>query len=251
MTRSRSKARPARARQPGSSKIPQPKTRTGPPEVKTQPTVEEPREAEILPEAKSPRDKPSRSKAGIFDTVNIFFAVFGAFAVAAGLLTHALLLITLLGLAYVGTLIIIAIRAKSIKWPAWRVIIALTLISGALLFIQYFPPKTVAFQIRIPNDFLGWDITHPPLYDFPVSDDPQTGHQYSNYTLEPGNIYDVSALCWTAGRLPDAPHTTVDWVSIKGGSYNGLWIPFQALALDSPVHDLPNCDSWQFKVWPF
>jgi hypothetical protein len=223
------------------------------PEVKASPTAAAPPKTEASPEAESPGVKASRPKAGVLDKANVFFAVFGVIAVVAGLLSHALLLIILIGLAFVGSLIVIAIYEKSIKWSAWRVIIALTLMSGILLFIEYVPPKTEAFQIAIPYDWLGWDITNPPLDYFPVSDDPATGHQYGNFTLYPNSNYNVNAACWTAGRLPRAPHTTVDWVSIKGGSFDGLWIPLDALGMDNPglARDLPNCDSWWLKVWPF
>ena len=245
--RSRVKARSARA---------------GTPEAKTSPPKPgAPRTNASLPGSASPARAPnagtaetnaSPPKAGTLDKVNIFFAVFGAIAVVAGLLTHALLVIILLGLAYTGTFLIIAIYEKSIKWPAWRVIIALTLVSGVVFCIQYVPPKTEPFQIDIPYDFNGWDIVKPPLFYFPVSDNPQTGQQYSNFALEPNNNYNVNALCWTTGHLPEAPHTTVDWVSIKGGSYDGLWIPFEAIAMNNPglARDLPNCGSWWLKIWP-
>jgi hypothetical protein len=186
----------------------------------------------------------------MLDKANIFFAVFGAIAIVAGLLTHALLIIILLGLAYIGTFVIIALYEKSIKWSAWWVIIALVLVS-AVLFIYYIPPKTESFRIDIPYDFPGWNVTNPPLFSFPVSDNPKTGHQYSNYSLDPNSSYNVNALCWTAGHLPRVPHTTVDWVSIKSGDFEGFWIPLEAIALESPVGDLPNCNSWWFKVWPF
>jgi hypothetical protein len=188
----------------------------------------------------------------MLDKFNIFFAAFGVVAVVVGLLAHILLLVIIVGLAFVVTFIVIAILDKSIKWPAWRVVIAISLVFGLLAF-QYVPPKTEAFQIYMPDDFSGWTATSPPLYYYPVSDNPQTGHQYSNYTLDPGNTYDVNVRCWTSGRLTGKPHIAVDWVSIKGGSYDGLWIPFEAIADENPglARDLPNCNSWWFRVWPF
>ncbi len=226
VSRSRVKARSVRAGTPGAKASP--------------------------PKAGTPGVKASPPKAGALDKANIFFAVFGAIAVVAGLLTYALLIIVLLGLAYIATLAIIAIYEKSIKWPAWRLIIALILVSG-IIFIHYVQPKTESFQINIPYDFSGWSITKPPLFSFPITNNPQTGQQYSNYSLDPNNNYDVNALCWTAGHLPGVPHETVDWVSIKGGPYDGLWIPFDAIAMGSPglANDLPNCNYWLLQIWPF
>jgi hypothetical protein len=72
----------------------------------------------------------SPPKVEALDKLNIFFAVFGAIAVVAGLLSRALAIIAFLGLAYVLTFTMIAIYEKSIKWPAWRVVIALALVVG-------------------------------------------------------------------------------------------------------------------------
>jgi hypothetical protein len=250
VSRLRIKARSAKAGTPEATASP---PGAGTPEATASPPGAGTPEATASPPgAGTPEATASPRKAGPLDKVNIFFAVFGAVAVVWGLLTHALLVIILVGLAFIGTFVIIAIYEKSIKWPAWRVIIALILVSG-LLFIQYVPPRTEFFQFGYPYDWPGWDITKPPLSYFPVSDNPQTGQRYSNYELDPGISYSVNVRCWTAGHLPGAPHKTVDWVSIKGGSYDGLWIPLDAIASGSPglARDLPNCNYWWFKIWPF
>lgn len=190
-------------------------------------------------------------RVGALDKFNIFFAVFGVIAVVAGLLSHALVVIVLFGLAYVLTFTGIAIYEKSIKWPAWRVIISLALILG-LILIYNTPPRTETFSIDMYN-FTAWTFGNHSLSDFPVTANPQTGKQYSNYEIDPGQNINVNARCWISGNLAGYAHVKVLWVSIKGGDYDGLWIPYEAVAMNSPglANDLPNCNSWWLRVFPF
>ena len=169
----------------------------------------------------------------------------------ASSLSHILNLIIILGLAYILSLIVLAYREKSISWPAWRVIIALAL-AGGIISLYYASPKTEAVEIDMAN-FNTWPGLTPPVYDFPVSNNPQTGKQYSNYELDSGNIYHVDVSCWTPGHLPGYPKASIWWVSVKGGDYDGLWIPYEAVAMGSPglANDLPNCNSFWFKLFPF
>ena len=42
----------------------------------------------------------------------------------------------------------------------------------------------------------------------------------------------------------------ITWVSVKGGNYDGLWIPFTAFQAGSPglANDIPNCNSKSDKI---
>jgi energy-coupling factor transporter transmembrane protein EcfT len=195
--------------------------------------------------------KVPASKVRFLDRLNIFIAVFGLIAVVVGLLSNIWLIAVISALSVVVTYVIIAIIEKSIKWPAWRVIIALALVS-ILFFVHDAAPKVESFQVNMYN-FSDWPVTNPPQYDFPVTDDPETGQQYSNFELDLDNEYNIDARCWAPGHLFGKKNINVGWVSVKGGSYDGLWIPLEAVAMGSPglANDLPNCDSWWFKLWPF
>ena len=102
------------------------------------------------PPVEPPSAVTSPGKIKTIDKLNIFFAVFGVVAVVAGLLTHALLIIMLVGFAYIATFVIIALIEKSIKWSAWRVIIAIVVVAG-LFAIQHLPPKVESFQVDMYN----------------------------------------------------------------------------------------------------
>lgn len=191
------------------------------------------------------------AKTDLLDKIGLYLAIFGGIALVASSLSHVLNLIIGLGLAYILSLFVLAYRKKSISWPAWRVIIALIL-GGSMISLYYASPKTEAFEINMEN-FTSWNGTTPPIYDFPVSNNPQTGQEYSNYELDPGNIYNLNVRCWTSGHLPGHPKVSILWVSVKGGDYDGLWIPYEAVAMGSPglANDLPECNSFWFKVLPF
>jgi hypothetical protein len=215
--------------------------------VTHKPEISEPE----VSEPKVPPAKTSSLKLSRVDVFNIFFVIFGAAAVIVGLLSHVLLIAVILGITFIGTSITTALIEKSINWPAWRIIIAITLVAG-VLFVYFASPKTESVRIDM-FQFSGWNIVNPPLEDFPVSDNPQTGHQYSNYELDMGGEYAVNARCWTSGQLTGYPKIEIRWVSIKGGDYDGLWIPSEAIGMNSPglANDLPNCNSLWFKVFPF
>jgi hypothetical protein len=185
------------------------------------------------------------------EKVGLYLSIFGGIALVASSLSHILNLIIGLGLAYILSLVVLAIRKKSISWPAWRVIIALVLAVGTI-FLYYASPRTETFEINMEN-FTTWPGVTPPVYDFPVSNNPQTGQEYSNYELDFGNVYQVNTRCWTSGNLPGHPKASISWVSIKGGGYDGLWIPYEAIAMGSPglANDVPNCSSFWFRVFPF
>jgi hypothetical protein len=191
------------------------------------------------------------AKPGPLEKVGLYLSILGGIVVVASSLSHVLNLIIGLGLAYILSLVVLAYRDRSISWPAWRVIIALIL-AGGMIFLYYASPKTEAFQINMEN-FTNWPGLTPPVYDFPVSDNPQTGREYSNYELDSGTVYDVNVRCWAPGHLPGHSKVSVSWVSVKGGDYDGLWIPYEAVAMGSPglVGDLPECNSFWFKVFPF
>jgi hypothetical protein len=207
-----------------------------------------------LPKATPPAETLSTEAArpGLLEKIGLYLSIFGGIALVASSLSHALILIIFLGLAYILSLAVLAHREKSISWPAWRVIIALVL-AGAMILLYYASPKTETFEINMEN-FTTWPGLAPPaVSDFPVSDNPQTGQEYGNYELDFGNVYYVNARCWTSGHLPGHPKISVSWVSVKGGDYDGLWIPYEAVAMASPglANDLPNCNSFWFKVFPF
>lgn len=213
-----------------------------------------------LPESKPPKpvaaaealpSEAAKPKTGLPDSIGFYLSIVGGIAVVASWASHLLQLIIGLGIAYILFLIALAIHKKSIKWPAWRVIIALALV-GVIIFLYYAPPKTETFTVNM-YQFSGWNIINPPLYDFPVSDNPQTGHQFSNYEFDSGSENAVNVRCWTQGHLTGHPKVSISWVSIKGGAYDGLWIPYEAIAMDGPglAGDLPNCDSFWFKLLPF
>jgi hypothetical protein len=205
------------------------------------------------PKPSAPAETPSTeaAKPGLLDKIGLYLAIFGGIALVASSLSHVLNLIIGLGLAYILSLVVLAYREKSISWPAWRVIIALVL-AGGVIFLYYASPKTEAFEINMEN-FTTWPGLTPPVYDFPVSANPQTGREYSNYELDPGNIYNVNVRCWAPGHLPGHPKASISWVSVKGGDYDGFWIPYEAVAMGSPglANSLPNCNSFWFKVFPF
>ena len=170
----------------------------------------------------------------------------------ASLVSHVLLLITLIGVTYMVILVVIAIRDKSIGWPAWRVIIALVL-AGVSVFLYYAPPRTESFTISLAN-WESWTFGKHTLSYYPVTSNPQVGDEYQQTELDPGQRYeDVNARCWTTGNIAGYPSAKINWVSIKGGNFDGLWIPYEAFNFNSPglAGDIPNCDSWWFKVFPF
>jgi hypothetical protein len=149
-------------------------------------------------------------------------------------------------------LIVIAIRDKSIGWPAWRVIIALAL-AGISVFLYYMPPRTESFMINLAG-WTGWTFSTHSLSYFPVTDDAQVGDEYQQTELDPNQIYpDVHARCWSTGNIAGYPGVKITWVSIKGGNFDGLWIPYEAFNYNSAglADDIPNCNSWWFKAFPF
>ena len=222
-----------------------------------------PRAATGTPELSPPKPKPPKpaaaaqtpstevAKPGLLDKVGLYLAIFGGIALVVSSLSHILDLIIGLGLAYILSLVVLAYRDKSISWPAWRVIIALVLALG-VISLYYASPKTEAFEIDMTN-FTTWPGLTPPVSDFPVTNKPQTGQEYSNYELDSGNVYRVNVRCWTPGHLPGHPKDSIAWVSVKGGNYDGFWIPDEAISMGSPglANDLPNCNSFWFKVFPF
>jgi hypothetical protein len=196
--------------------------------------------------------KPPKSEPGLLDRTSLYFSIFGGIVVVASLVSHILLLITLIGVTYIFILVVIAIRDKSIGWPAWRVIIALVL-AGVSVFLYYAPPRTESFTINLAG-WQGWTFGKHSLSYFPVTANPQVGDEYQQTELDPSQIYnDVNARCWTTGNIAGYPGAKVIWVSIKGGNFDGLWVPYEAFNFGSPglADDIPNCDSWWFKVFPF
>jgi hypothetical protein len=190
------------------------------------------------------------AKVKSLDRLNIFAAVFGVIAIVVGLLSQIWLIAIIAALSVVVTFTIVAIIEKSIGWPAWRVIIALAVVL-ILLFIQYMPPKVTSFEINLSN-FLSWSTVHGPTLDYyPITDNPQTGNQVDQ--LSSPDVVNVNVRCWTLGHLSGKLKVNVNWVSIKGGPYDGLWVPFEAINAGNPglARDVPNCNSWWLKLWPF
>ena len=170
----------------------------------------------------------------------------------ASLVSHILLLITLSGVTGLFILVVIAIRDKSIGWPAWRVIIALAL-AGISVFLYYAPPRTESFTINLAG-WAGWTFGKHSLSYFPVTSNAQIGNEYQQTELDPDQIYpDVHARCWTTGNIAGYPDAKISWVSIKGGNFDGLWIPYEAFNYNSAglADDIPNCGSWWFRAFPF
>lgn len=125
-----------------------------------------------------------------------------------------------------------------------------------LISVQYAPPKVESFQVDMSN-FLDWPVAHGiTLSYYPITDDPVTGRDYNGYQLSLASdqaVYDINVRCWVPGHIFGKSSVNVDWVSVKGGPYDGLWIPLAAVSTDSPglARDLPNCSSWWLKFWPF
>jgi hypothetical protein len=192
------------------------------------------------------------ARPALLDRIGIYFSIFGGVAVLAGLISHVLLLIALLGITYTLILVAIAVRDKSIRWPAWRVIIGLVLV-GTSVFLYYAPPRTESFPINMAG-FEDWTFGKYSLSYFPITADPQIGNEFHQSELDCDQFdADVNARCFTNGHIAGYPGAVISWVSVKGGAYNGLWIPLEAFAMGSPglAADIPNCDSLWFKVFPF
>jgi hypothetical protein len=196
--------------------------------------------------------KPPTSKIWSWENIGLVFTILGGIALLASLVTHILLLITIGGVTTLFFLVVTAIRDKSISWPAWRVIIALVL-AGVSVFLYYVPPRTESFTINLAN-WESWTFGKHTLSYYPVTSNPQVGNEYQQTELDQNQIYDgVNARCWTTGNIAGYPGAKVTWVSIKGGNFDGLWIPYEAFNFNSPglAEDIPNCDSWWFKIFPF
>lgn len=159
---------------------------------------------------------------------------------------------TIFGVTCLVTVFAMAIRDKSSGKRAWRVIIAL-LLAGAAVSVYYAPPRTETFTINLAG-WTGWTFGKNSLSYFPVTDDAQVGEEYQQTELDQDQIYpDLHARCWTTGNIAGYPGVKIPWVSIKGGNFDGLWIPYEAFNYNSAglAHDIPNCDSWWFKAFPF
>lgn len=231
---------PRRARAKRNTGVPQP------PRPKPKPGVPE----SVVVPAEGAR--PEEAKPAPLEKLGLYFSIVGGVALVASLISHVLLLSAILGISYILILIAVGVRDKSIGWPAWRVIIALVL-AGACVFLYYVPPRTENFMINLTG-YQSWSLGKYTIPKYPITADPQTGNEYQNSELDFGQIYNnVNARCFTNGHIAGYPGDVVTWVSIKGGAYDGLWIPYEAFFANSPgaARDIPACDSFWFKIFPF